>query len=120
VRCRPASGILAIARALHFGARALVIDEPTAPLTVAQHALVLQSVVVARGQGLAVLFVTNNPRFAELVGNRFLLLAHGSVAGNFARGEVDAADLTRLMAGGEELASLSGSLIELIPELRER
>jgi len=46
---------LAIARALHFGARVLVIDEPTAPLTVAQRALVLQSVVAARDAGLAVL-----------------------------------------------------------------
>jgi simple sugar transport system ATP-binding protein len=112
---------LAVARALHFGARVLVIDEVTAPLTVAQHALVLQSVVAARREGLAVLYVTNNPRLAGMVGDRFLLLAHGSVAGTFARGDIDAADLTRLMAGGEDLAaSLSGSLIELFPELGER
>jgi simple sugar transport system ATP-binding protein len=112
---------LAVARALHFGARVLVIDEVTAPLTVAQHALVLQSVVAARREGLAVLYVTNNPRLAGMVGDRFLLLAHGSVAGTVARGDIDAADLTRLMAGGEDLAaSLSGSLIELFPELGER
>jgi simple sugar transport system ATP-binding protein len=90
---------LAIARALHFGARALVIDEPTAPMTVAQHTLVLQSVVAARAQGLAVVFVTHNPRYAHLVGDRFLLLARGQVAGNLTRDDVDAADLTRLMSG---------------------
>jgi simple sugar transport system ATP-binding protein len=49
---------LAIARALHFGARVLVVDEPTVPMTVAQRALVLQSLVAARDSGLAVLFVT--------------------------------------------------------------
>ena len=55
---------LAIARALYFGARVLVVDEPTAPMTVAQRALVLQSVVAARDSGLAVLFVTHSPQYA--------------------------------------------------------
>ncbi|MFP5371337.1 MAG: hypothetical protein ACLGI3_11400, partial [Actinomycetes bacterium] len=66
---------LAVARAVHFGARVLVFDEPSAPMTVAQHTLVLQSMVTARRTGLAVLFVTNNPRYAHLVGDRFVLLA---------------------------------------------
>ena len=48
------------------------------------------------------LLVTNNPRYAHLVGDRFLLLAGGQVAGNLTREDVDADDLMRLMAGGEE------------------
>ena len=80
---------LAIARALHFGARMLVIDEPTAPMTVAQRGPVLQSVVAARTEGLAVVFVTHSPPYAHLVGDRFRLLAGGQVAG----------DLTRDVAG---------------------
>jgi simple sugar transport system ATP-binding protein len=111
---------LAIARAMHFGARALVIDEPTAPMTVAQNTLVLQSVVTARAQGLAVVFVTHNPRYAHLVGDRFLLLARGQVAGSLTRDDVDADDLTRLMAGGEELSSLTAALTALHPELGQR
>jgi simple sugar transport system ATP-binding protein len=111
---------LAIARALHFGARALVVDEPTAPMTVAQHTLVLQSAVTARTQGLAVVFVTHNPRYAHLVGDRFLLLAHGHVAGSLTRDDVDADDLTRLVAGGEELSALSAALTALHPELGQR
>jgi len=111
---------LAIARAMHFGARALVIDEPTAPMTVAQNRLVLQSVVTARAQGMAVVFVTHNPRYAHLVGDRFLLLARGQVAGNLTRDDVDADDLTRLMAGGEELSSLTAALTALHPELDQR
>ena len=98
---------LAIARARHFGARALVVDEPTAPLTVGQQTLLLQAIVAARSQGLAVLLVTNNPRYAHLVGDRFLLLAHGQVAGTLTREDVDAADLMRLMAGGEEFSALT-------------
>jgi simple sugar transport system ATP-binding protein len=101
---------LAIARALHFGARVLVIDEPTAPLTVAQRGLVLQAVVAARSDGLAVLFVTNSPQYAHLVGDRFLLLGGGRVAGDLTREDVDADDLTRLVAGGEGLARVTDSL----------
>jgi simple sugar transport system ATP-binding protein len=111
---------LAIARALHFGARALVVDEPTAPLTVAQQRLLLQAIVAARSKGLAVLLVTNNPRYAHLVGDRFLLLAHGQVAGRLTRDDVDASDLMRLMAGGEEFSALTAALTELHSELGDR
>lgn len=111
---------LAIARARHFGARVLVVDEPTAPLTVGQQTLLLQAIVAARGQGLAVLLVTNNPRYAHLVGDRFLLLAHGQVAGSLTREDVDAADLMRLMAGGEEFSALTSALTDLHSELGDR
>jgi simple sugar transport system ATP-binding protein len=114
---RPASALpagerqsLAIARALHFGARVLVIDEPTTPLTLAQRGLVLQSLVTARDQGLAVVFVTHNPQYAHLVGDRFLLLARGRVAGDLTRDDVDVEDLTRLVAGGDELSRLTETL----------
>jgi simple sugar transport system ATP-binding protein len=101
---------LAIARALHFGARVLVIDEPTAPMTVPQRALVLQSVVAARDAGLAVLLVTHSPQYAHLVADRFLLLGGGRVAGDLTREDVDVDDLTGLVAGGDELSRLTDSL----------
>jgi simple sugar transport system ATP-binding protein len=107
---------LAIARALHFGARVLVVDEPTAPMTVAQRALVLQSVVAARDAGLAVLFVTHSPQYAHLVGDRFVLLGGGRVAGDLTREDVDVHDLTRLVAGGDEFSRLSDSLRAAHPE----
>jgi simple sugar transport system ATP-binding protein len=106
---------LAIARALHFGARVLVIDEPTAPMTLAQRGLVLQSVVTARDQGLAVVFVTHSPQYAHLVGDRFLLLAGGRVAGDLTREDVDADDLTQLVAGGDELSRLTAALRDSSP-----
>ena len=101
---------LAVARALHFGARVLVFDEPTAPMTVAQRALVLQSVVAAREAGLAVVFVTHSPQYAHLVGDRFVLLGGGRVAGDLTAADVDVHDLTRLVAGGDELARLTDAL----------
>jgi simple sugar transport system ATP-binding protein len=106
---------LAIARALYFGARVLVIDEPTTPMTLTQRGLVLQSVVTARDQGLAVVFVTHSPQYAHLVGDRFLLLARGRVAGDLTRDDVDAEDLTRLVAGGDELSRLTAALRRAAP-----
>jgi len=111
---------LAVARALYFGARALVIDEPTAPMTIARQTLFGQAILAARAQGLAVVLVTNNPRYAHLIGDRFLLLAGGQVAGSLTRDDVDADILTALMAGAEELGTLTDALTALHPELGDR
>lgn len=111
---------LAVARALHFGARALIIDEPTTPMTVARQTLFGQAILAARAQGLAVVVVTNNPRYAHLIGDRFVLLAGGQLAGNLTREDVDADGLTALMAGGDQLAVLTEALTALHPELGER
>ena len=111
---------LAVARALYFGARALVIDEPTAPMTIARQTLFGQAILAARARGLAVVLVTNNPRYAHLIGDRFLLLAGGQVAGSLTRDDVDADILTALMAGAEELGTLTDALTALHPELGDR
>lgn len=111
---------LAVARALHFGARALIIDEPASPMTIARQTLFGQAILAARAQGLAVVVVTNNPSYAHLIGDRFLLLAGGQVAGSLTRDDVDADVLTALMAGGEELSTLTDALTALHPELGER
>jgi simple sugar transport system ATP-binding protein len=111
---------LAVARALYFGARALIIDEPTAPMTIARQTLFGQAILAARARGLAVVLVTNNPRYAHLIGDRFLLLAGGQLAGSLTRDDVDADILTALMAGGEELGTLTDALTALHPELGDR
>ena len=79
-----------------------------------------QALVPARAEGMAVVSVTHNPRYAHLVGDQFLLLARGQVAGNLTRVDRDADGLTRLTAGGEELSSLTAALTALHPELGQR
>jgi len=101
---------VAIARAVHLGARVLILDEPTSALGVRQAGMVLRYIVQARERGLGVVFITHNPHHAYPVGDRFLLLKRGRSLGDFARGEIDVAELTRLMAGGAELDALSHEL----------
>jgi simple sugar transport system ATP-binding protein len=90
---------VAIARALHFGARVLILDEPTAALGVRQAELVLSYIARARERGVAVVLVTHNPRHALAVGDRFVVLWHGEVRGEYGRGEVTLDELGRMMGG---------------------
>lgn len=101
---------VAIARAGYFGAKVLILDEPTSALGVKQSGVVLKRIVEARKQGLAVIFITHNPRHAYPVGNRFLILNRGQSMGSFAKDEISIEELTRLMAGGAELEALEHEL----------
>jgi simple sugar transport system ATP-binding protein len=104
---------LAIARAEYFGARVLILDEPTSALGVKQAAIVLRHIVRARSRGLAVIFITHNVQHALPVGDKFTILSHGQSLGVFKRGEVGVGELLGLMGGGAELDDLSRELEEL-------
>ncbi|QIB42742.1 ATP-binding cassette domain-containing protein [Streptomyces aureoverticillatus] len=106
---------VAIARAVYFGAKVLVLDEPTAALGVKQSGVVLKYVAAARDAGLGVVLITHNPHHAYLVGNRFVLLKRGAMSGSHARDEITLDELTRQMAGGSELDDLRHEL-EQAPE----
>ncbi|MBP0456607.1 ATP-binding cassette domain-containing protein [Streptomyces montanisoli] len=101
---------VAIARAVYFGAKVLVLDEPTAALGVKQSGVVLKYVAAARDAGLGVVLITHNPHHAYLVGNRFVLLKRGVMAGSHLKDEIALDELTRQMAGGSELEELSHEL----------
>ena len=104
---------VAIARAIHFGAKVIILDEPTAALGVKQSGVVLRYVAQARDRGLGVVLITHNPRHAYPVGNRFLLLKRGVSLGSFEKSEISLEELTRQMAGGAELEALEHELREV-------
>ncbi|WP_280362399.1 ATP-binding cassette domain-containing protein [Nocardia wallacei] len=106
---------IAIARAVHYGAKVLILDEPTAALGVKQSGVVLRYVVQARDRGLGVVLITHNPHHAYPVGDRFLLLKRGSVLGSYEKSEIDLPELTRQMAGGAELEALQHELERMAP-----
>jgi simple sugar transport system ATP-binding protein len=101
---------VAIARAVHFGAKILILDEPTSALGVRQTSNVLATVDKVRSQGIAVVFITHNVRHALAVGDRFTVLDRGKTLGTAKRGEITPEELQDMMAGGRELATLEGSL----------
>jgi simple sugar transport system ATP-binding protein len=101
---------VAIARAVHFGAKVLILDEPTSALGVRQTANVLATIDKVRKQGIAVVFITHNVRHAMAVGDRFTVLNRGSTLGTAQRGQITPEELQDLMAGGQELVALEGSL----------
>ncbi len=103
---------VAIARAVYFGARVLILDEPTAALGVKQSGVVLKYIAKARERGLGVVFITHNPHHAYPVGDRFMLLRRGKSMGDFPKSEMTLEDLTSMMAGGAELESLAHELAE--------
>ncbi len=114
---RPVGGLsggqrqcVAIARAIYFGARVIILDEPTAALGVKQSGVVLKYIVKMRDAGLGVIFITHNPHHAYLVGNHFVILKLGRVVLDAHRDELTLEQLTAEMAGGQELDELSHEL----------
>lgn len=107
---------VAIARAVYFGAKVLILDEPTSALGVRQSGVVLKYILAARDRGIAVVFITHNPHHAFMVGDRFYLLNRGRMSAQFERGKVELEDLIQAMAGGAELESLAHELSSTRPE----
>ena len=104
---------VAIARAIHFGARVLILDEPTAALGVKEAAVVLRYIAQARVRGLGVIFITHNVHHAYPIGDRFTILNRGRSYGTFAKSEVSRVEIETMMAGGEELAALEVELAQI-------
>jgi simple sugar transport system ATP-binding protein len=101
---------VAIARAIHFGARVLILDEPTAALGVKQAGVVLRFIARARERGVGVVFITHNPHHAYAIGDHFVILRRGEIHGDFRRADLRLEELVGMMAGGEELERLSHEL----------
>src|SRR5579859_7331509 len=103
---------VAIARAVYFGAKVLILDEPTAALGVKEAGVVLRYIAQARARGLGVIFITHNPHHAYPIGDKFTILNRGSSYGTFAKSAISREELTAMMAGGEALEELSHELAE--------
>ena len=103
---------VAIARAVYFGAKVLILDEPTAALGVKEAGIVLRYIAQARAKGLGVIFITHNPHHAYPIGDRFTLLNRGRSMGTFAKSDITREEVVAMMAGGEELDELSHELAE--------
>ena len=98
---------LAIARAIHFGAKVLILDEPTSALGVHQAAVVIKLIARARTRGLGTIFITHNVNHAFPVADRFTILNRGQVMGTFKKKEVIREEIMNMMAAGREMDKLT-------------
>lgn len=105
--------VLAIGRAMYFGAKLLILDEPTSALGVKEASIVLKLMRQARAEGVAIVFITHNARHAMAVGDEFMVLIHGKSAAKFDRGEKSREEVLNLMAGGEQMAELEEDLEDI-------
>jgi simple sugar transport system ATP-binding protein len=101
---------VAIARAVYFGAKVLILDEPTAALGVKQAGVVLKYILQAKNRGIGVIFITHNPQHAYPVGDHFVILRRGQVFGDFSKEELPLEQLVQMMAGGADLEVLKHEL----------
>ncbi len=104
---------LAIARAVYFGAKVLILDEPTAALGVKQAGMVLRYVAQAKARNLGVIFISHNPQHAYTVGDRFVILKRGRVLGSWTKQELSLAEMIYCMSGADELETLSAELDQI-------
>ncbi len=105
---------VAIARAVHFGAKVLILDEPTSALGVHQAAMVLKFIVEARMRGLAVIFISHNINHAYPVGDTFTLLNRGRNRGTYAKSEIARDEIVAIMSGGEDLKAVEAEIERLL------
>jgi simple sugar transport system ATP-binding protein len=94
-----------IGRAMYFKAKLIVLDEPTTALSVKESEHVLEFIREAREKGVSVIFITHNLYHVYKVADRFIILNHGEVVGNFSQREISVDELTeklKRIAEGKE------------------
>ena len=97
---------VAISRAVYFGAKVLILDEPTSALGVRQTRNVLATIDKVRKKNIAVVFITHNVRHALAVGDRFTILNRGKTLHTTSKKEANLDILQEKMAGGNLLEGL--------------
>ena len=110
---------LAIARAVYFGAKILILDEPTAALGVKQSANVLKMIMRVKARGIGIVFITHNVQHATLVGDSFSVLNRGRTLGFYQKSQISAEELYNKMAGDKEMDDLASEINRLQQNLTD-
>ena len=102
---------LAIARAIYFGAKVLILDEPTSALGQKQQMEVLKTIKNVQQLGnIAIILITHNEIHARLIADRYTFISLGEVIGSGTSKDLEGDDIRRLMAGGAEVGDLAKEL----------
>jgi ABC-type sugar transport system ATPase subunit len=91
---------VAIGRAIHWKARVLIMDEPTAALGVPEQRRVMALIRGLRASGVGVIFISHNLGDILEVADRIVVLRRGTVAGERPAAGANPDEIVRLMVGG--------------------
>jgi simple sugar transport system ATP-binding protein len=100
---------VAIARALHFRAELIILDEPTMNLSLTETQKVLDFVGEIKAAGKSCIFIDHNVFHVYPVADRIVILDRGGNAGEFAKGDVTLEGLIESMRRVAETGSLAGA-----------
>lgn len=89
---------IAIARAIYFGAKLLILDEPTAALSVGETKKVLEHIKNVKEKGLSVIFITHNIYHVYEVADRLVVLEKGIKVGDFKKENVTPQEIMSMIA----------------------
>lgn len=92
---------ISIGRAIHFGVKLLILDEPTSALSIKETRKVLNYVTEAKKRGLSVIFITHNIYHVYPVADRFTILSHGEKVGDFLKEETTLDEVSELIVSGK-------------------
>lgn len=92
---------ICIGRSMYFGANLIILDEPTAALSVKESKKVLEFIKRVKEEGISVVHISHNIYHAYEVCDRFLLMDHGIIIGEFVRNDVTTNDLINIISKGE-------------------
>ena len=93
---------IAIGRAVYFGVKVLILDEPTSALSVAETRKVLSYIENARERNLAVIFITHNVHQVYMVADSYSIIRQGHNVGTYRKGELSEEDIADLITGARE------------------
>jgi ABC-type sugar transport system ATPase subunit len=92
---------LEILKALHRGARVLILDEPTAALGVRESRKVLDLIAQLRAEGNAVIIITHNMQHVVELADRAVVLRQGSKVGELKPSRTSQQELVSMIVGAE-------------------
>lgn len=92
---------IAIGRAVYFGKKLLILDEPTSALSVGETRKVIEYTRAAKAKGMGVIFISHNIGQIHDVADRFTIISHGRKVGDFRKQDVSEEEVADMVMHGE-------------------
>ena len=92
---------IAIGRAVYFGKKLLILDEPTSALSVGETRKVMDYTRTAKARGMGVIFITHNIAQIHELADRFAVISHGKKVGDFTKADVSLEEVEHMVMTGQ-------------------